>query len=51
MAVIRTKKNRELDLKSNFKELKQGKHKVAIKVVDIFGNDTMKIIEVNIQGR
>ena len=45
---FRTKKNREIDLKSNFKELRPGKHKVAIKVVDIFGNDTMKIIEVNI---
>jgi DNA modification methylase len=48
---FRTKKNRELDLKSNFKELTTGKHKIAIKVVDIFGNDTMKIIEVNIQGK
>ena len=44
----RTKKNRELELKSNFKELIPGKHKIAIKVVDIFGNDTTKIIEVNI---
>jgi len=48
---FRTKKNRKLDLKSNFKELRVGKHKVAIKVVDIFGNDTTKIIEVNIQGK
>jgi len=48
---FRTKKNREINLKSNFKELQHGKHKVAIKVVDIFGNDTMKIIEVNIQGK
>ena len=48
---FRTKKNREIYLKSNFKELLPGKHKVAIKVVDIFGNDTTKIIEVNIQGK
>ena len=48
---FRTKKNREIDLKSNFKELLPGKHKVAIKVIDIFGNDTMKIIEVNIKGK
>ncbi len=48
---FRTKKNRDLELKSNFKELQTGKHKIAIKVVDIFGNDTMKIIEVNIRGK
>jgi hypothetical protein len=28
-----------------------GRRKVAVKVVDIFGNDTMKIIEVTIGGR
>jgi hypothetical protein len=27
------------------------RRKVAVKVVDIFGNDTMKIIEVTIGGR
>lgn len=48
---FRTKANRDLELKSVFKELSPGKHKVAVKVVDIFGNDTMKIIEVNIGGR
>ncbi len=48
---FRTKKNRELDFKSNFKELRLGKHKIAIKVVDIFGNDTMKIIEVNVGNK
>jgi hypothetical protein len=26
----------------------KGHHKIAIKVVDIFGNDTMKIIEVTV---
>ena len=30
---------------------KKGKTKIAIKVVDIFGNDTMKIIEVNNGGK
>ncbi len=43
---FRTKKNRELELKTPFKKLDSGKRKIAIKVVDIFGNDTMKIIEV-----
>ena len=45
---FRTKKNRELELKTSFKELSKGRRKIAIKVVDIFGNDTMKIIEVGI---
>ena len=47
---FRTKKNRELELKSVVKELTPGRTKIAIKVVDIFGNDTMKVIEVNIGG-
>lgn len=42
---FRTKKNRELELKTPFRKI-EGKKKIAIKVVDIFGNDTMKIIEV-----
>ena len=45
---FRTKKNRDLDLISIFKECTPGRRKIAVKVVDIFGNDTMKIIEVNI---
>lgn len=45
---FRTKKDRSLELKSIFHECQKGKRKIAIKVVDIFGNDTMKIIEVNI---
>lgn len=42
---FRTKKNRELELKTPFNKI-SGKRKIAIKVVDIFGNDTMKIVEV-----
>jgi hypothetical protein len=45
---FRTKKNRDLELISIFKECPSGIRKIAVKVVDIFGNDTMKIIEVNI---
>jgi hypothetical protein len=33
---------------SIFKECTKGRRNVAVKVVDIFGNDTMKIIEVTI---
>jgi len=43
-----TKKDRSLELKSVFHECVPGLRKVAVKVVDIFGNDTMKIMEVNI---
>jgi site-specific DNA-methyltransferase (adenine-specific)/adenine-specific DNA-methyltransferase len=45
---FRTKKNRDLELKTPLKEIGKGKKKIAVKVVDIFGNDTMKVIEVNI---
>ena len=45
---FRTKKKRELELETPFVEVKKGKRKIAIKVVDIFGNDTMKIIEINV---
>ena len=45
---FRTKKNRVLDLTSVARELPHGTHKIAIKVVDIFGNDTTKVIEVKI---
>lgn len=45
---FRTKKDRSLELKSIFHESQKGKRKIAIKVVDIFGNDTMKVIEVSI---
>jgi len=46
---FRTKKDRSLDLTSAFNEfLTKGSHKIAVKVVDIFGNDTMKVIEINI---
>ena len=43
---FRTKKDRSLELKSVFHECPPGRRKIAVKVVDIFGNDTMTIIEV-----
>ncbi len=42
------KKDRQLELQSVFLECRPGPRKIAVKVVDIFGNDTMKIIEVTI---
>jgi hypothetical protein len=34
-----------------FRECPPGRRKIAVKVVDIFGNDTMKIVEVTIGGQ
>jgi DNA modification methylase len=45
---FRTKKNRSLELKSVFHECAPGRRKIAVKVVDIFGNDTMIIVEVSV---
>jgi DNA modification methylase len=45
---FRTKKDRALELTSAFKDAQKGKMKIAVKVIDIFGNDTTKVIEVNI---
>ena len=38
----------KLELKSSEREIAKGKTKVAVKVVDIFGNDTMKVLEVKV---
>lgn len=45
---FRTKKDRSIELKSVSHECEAGRRKIAVKVVDIFGNDTMKVIEVKI---
>jgi len=38
----------KLELKSSEREIAKDKTKVAVKVVDIFGNDTMKVLEVKV---
>ena len=48
---FRTKKDRSLELTSIYRECRPGRRKIAVKVVDIFGNDTMKILDVNIGGK
>ncbi len=48
---FRTRQNRDLELKSAYHELPSARHKVAVKVVDIFGNDTMTILEVRERGK
>lgn len=45
---FRTKKDRSLELTSVAHECPPGRRKIAVKVVDIFGNDTMTIIEVSV---
>jgi adenine-specific DNA-methyltransferase len=48
---FRTKKDRSLELTSAVKELDKSKKrvKIAVKVVDIFGNDTMTIVDVSLK--
>jgi site-specific DNA-methyltransferase (adenine-specific)/adenine-specific DNA-methyltransferase len=48
---FRTKKNRTLELVTPPHEVPAGRRKIAVKVVDIFGNDTMKILDVTVTGK
>jgi hypothetical protein len=48
---FRTKRDRSLELTSVFHECVPGRRKLAVKVVDIFGNDTMTIVEVTVGGK
>ena len=45
---FRTKKDRSLELTSIAHQCPPGRRKIAVKVVDIFGNDTMTILEVGV---
>lgn len=45
---FRTKKVRKLELTSVYHECTPGRRKLAVKVVDIFGNDTMTLVEVTV---
>jgi hypothetical protein len=40
-----------LDPRSRFHECTPGRRKIAVKVVDIFGNDTMTIVDVLSVGK
>ena len=48
---FRTRQNRKLELTSAYKKMDKNRQKVAVKVVDIFGNDTMTIVEVTRGGK
>lgn len=45
----RTRKDRKLELTSgNHSYSQPGRYKIAVKVIDIFGNDTTKVVEVKV---
>jgi hypothetical protein len=46
---FRTKKDRSLELTSAYRETDKKRVKLAVKVVDIFGNDTMTIVDVSVK--
>ncbi|MBN1254143.1 MAG: site-specific DNA-methyltransferase [Deltaproteobacteria bacterium] len=48
---FRTKKDRSIELTSVFHECAPGRRKLAVKVVDIFGTDTMTVVEVTVGGK
>jgi DNA modification methylase len=48
---FRSHEDRSIELRSVPFEASSGRRKVAVKVVDIFGNDTMKVIDVTIGGK
>jgi len=43
---FRTRRDRSLELTTIPHELTPGRRKIAVKVVDIFGNDTMTILDL-----
>lgn len=46
---FRTRKEPKLDPRASFTYEKAGKYKVLVKVVDVFGNDTTKLLEVAVK--
>ena len=44
---FRTIKNKEIEITTSEKLINHSKTKIAVKVVDIFGNDTMKLLDVS----
>jgi adenine-specific DNA-methyltransferase len=48
----RTRKDRKLALSADPHTYDQaGRYRILVKVVDIFGNDTMTIVDVNVGGK
>ena len=44
----RTRKNPKLDLSMSYEYKKHGKYNVLVKVIDVFGNDTTKLVTLKI---
>ena len=45
----RTRKEPKLELSMNYDYKKSGKYNILVKVIDIFGNDTTKLVEVKVK--
>lgn len=45
----RTRKNPKIELESKYRYAEPGKYTVVVKVIDILGNDTTKVVEVQVQ--
>ncbi|MCK5109178.1 MAG: hypothetical protein KAR25_05760 [Methanosarcinales archaeon] len=45
---FRAKKYQKLELKTSFHECNPGRYKIVAKVMHVFGNTTMRIIEVSV---
>ena len=48
---FRTRKHPYLSTKAEYPYKKEGKYQILVKVVDIFGNDTNKLIKIEIRGK
>ncbi len=44
----RTKKNPNIELETSRTYKEKGKYEIVIKVIDILGNDTTKMLEINV---
>jgi hypothetical protein len=44
----RTRKEPKLELSMSYDYKKSGKYNVLVKVIDIFGNDTTKLVEIKV---
>jgi len=48
---FRTKKNPRVDYEAKHKYEETGEYQIMVKVVDVFGNDTNKVIKLKIRGK
>jgi len=48
---FRTKKNPKVDYEARYSYQEKGEYQIMVKVVDVFGNDTNKVIKLKIGGK